>query len=133
MKRYLLTILLSLTVLLFGCVRRMPALTVPDAQQVTRVVVTRSSDVETTITRPDRIATLLRFFAAHNDGWHTAETTFPGSPVTISVFDNDRLLLVVWVGSTWIGGRNGDQFAPDNRLHDLSAADARELETLLGT
>ncbi|HEX3083411.1 MAG TPA: hypothetical protein VHP99_02710, partial [Pyrinomonadaceae bacterium] len=80
MKRYLLTILLSLTVLLFGCVRRMKALTVPDAQQVTRVVVTRSSDVETTITRPDRIATLLRFFAAHNDGWRTAETTFPVSP-----------------------------------------------------
>jgi hypothetical protein len=133
MKRYLVMILLSLTVLLFGCVRRMPALSVPDARQVTRIVVTRSPDSETTITRPDRIVALLRFFAAHNDGWYMAETTFPGSQVTVSVFDNERLLIVVWVGSTWIGGRNGDQFAPNNRLHDLSAAEAHELETLLGT
>ena len=77
------------------------------------------------------IAALLRFFATHNDGWHTAETTFPGSSITVHVFDNDRLLLTVWVGSAWIGGRNGNQSAPDNRLRELSAADARELETLL--
>ena len=133
MTRYILSIVLSLALPLLGCTHRAPALAVPDAKQVTRITVTRSSTDERTITQSDRIAALLRFVAAHNDGWHTAETTFPTPSITVNAFDHDRLLLTVFLGSGWMGGRNGDQSAPDNRLHDLSANDAHELEILLGT
>jgi hypothetical protein len=132
MTRYILSFVLSLTVLLLGCTHRASALAVPDAKQVTRITVTRSSNDERTITQSDRIAAFIRFVAAHNDGWHTAESTFPTPRITVNAFNHDRLLLTVFLGPGWIGGRNGDQFAPDNRLHDLSAADAHEFEILLG-
>jgi len=122
-------------VLLVGCTlsRHAQPLSVPSAAQVTRVTIAEgSSNSERTIIESDRIRALMAFFASHNDGWHTATTTFPTPRVTVNVYDHDRLLMAVWFGPGWMGGRNGDQYAPDNRLRDLSDNERRQFETLVG-
>jgi hypothetical protein len=53
-------------------------------------------------------------------------TTFPTPRITLNVYDHDRLLITVWFGPGWMGGRNGDQYAPDNRLRNLSDNERRQ-------
>jgi len=135
MNRHIKSFVFVMSVLLVGCtlLRHAAPLSVPSAAQVTHVTIREgSSTAERTVAEPERIRALLTFFATHNDDWHTAATTFPTPRVTVNVDDHDRLLMAVWFGPGWMGGRNGDQYASDNRLRDLSNNDRRQIETLLG-
>jgi hypothetical protein len=84
-----------------------PALAIPNANQVNRVVVidqeiisqTRNpSAVSKVITNPEQIANILDFLRNHNDGWYTRLDTFPSSRFTIAFYQDDRHMLVVWFG-----------------------------------
>ena len=111
---------------------RIKPLTVPAAAQVTRItVIEGSSTSPSTILEPNQIASVIDFFAKHNDGWRTPADTFPTGRYAVNVYNNDQLLMVVWLGPGWIGGSDANPMAPDNRLRTLSADEQRKIETLL--
>ena len=97
-----------ITCLLMGCTNMpAPALAIPNANQVNRVVVidqeiisqTRNpSAVSKVITNPEQIANILDFLRNHNDGWYTRLDTFPSSRFTIAFYQDDRHMLIVWFG-----------------------------------
>ena len=127
---------------LTGCINMAaPALTVPNANQVNRVVVidqeiiTRTQNPEAVskiIVDPEQIAKILDFLRNHNDGWHTRMDTFPSSRFSISFYQDDRHMLVVWFGNEWLGGHNGGQESRDNREKKLSPEETETFKRLLG-
>ncbi|MEP6570598.1 MAG: hypothetical protein ABJC10_12570 [Acidobacteriota bacterium] len=123
--------------LVLGCslLKRKEPLAVSASTHVDRITVrnNRTQDATvTTITDSNRIASIVKFIADHNTSWHGVQDTFPSGRYTIDFYDQDKLVVVLWLGQTSIGGRNGDQFAPDNRLRDLSPEEFHTLVTLLG-
>ena len=134
MKHDLIFLLLLFCALAVGCASssRAQPLTVPTAAQVTRITVRESSSTsQRTIREPNQIADVIDFFAKHNDGWYTRMDTFPTGRYAVTIYSNDRVLMVVWLGPDWIGGRDGNQGASDNRLRALSTDEKRRLERLL--
>jgi hypothetical protein len=134
MKHQVIFLLSLLCALIGGCTlsSRAKPLTVPAAAQVTRITIREgSSTSQRTISEPNQIADVIDFFAKHNDGWYTRMDTFPTGRYAVTVYANDRALMVVWLGPDWIGGRDGNQGASDNRLRALSTDEKRRLETLL--
>jgi hypothetical protein len=75
---------------------------------------------------------LLAFLAAHNDGWRRPTGTFPTPQWTIELVGERGVLLVLWLGPNWLGGREGAAPARDNRLRDLSAEARLTVLDILG-
>ena len=127
---------------LTGCINMpAPALTIPNANQVNRVVVvnqeiiTRTQSPEAVskiIVEPEQIAKILDFLRNHNDGWYNRMDTFPSSRFTISFYQDERHMLVVWFGNEWLGGRNGGQDSRNNREKKLSPEETATFKRLLG-
>jgi hypothetical protein len=141
-RNLILYLALSLIVCpLMGCINMpAPALTVPNANQVNRVVVTdqeiitrtrNPSAVSKIIVDPEKIAQILDFLRSHNDGWYTRMDTFPSSRFTIAFYQDDRHMLVVWFSNGWLGGRNGGQESRDNREKNLSPEETETFKRLL--
>ena len=58
--------------------------------------------------------------------------TFPSPEWTITFESDKELLLVVWLGEGWLGGREGQLGAAENRLRTLTKKDLAELSKILG-
>lgn len=52
---------------------------------------------------------------------------------TVSLKRDGELLLVIWLGSNWVGGREGNGGASDNLLPSLSTAERVELVEILAS
>jgi hypothetical protein len=113
-----------------------PPLRIPDASMVSQIVVSGSTagveDPERALKDPETIGRFVAFLRAHNEGWSTPGDTFPSSYHTVSLQRGKDVLLVVWQGSGWIGGREGDGGASDNRLRALSGEEMTEFLQILG-
>lgn len=119
-----------------SCASTASRLPVPESSAVGRVVVTLpgagSQDRERVIEDRKAVERFVAFLRAHNDGWRKPWGTFPTSQYTVSLKRGEELLLVVWVGTNWIGGREGGGGASDNRLRSLSDRERAEVLEILG-
>jgi hypothetical protein len=111
-------------------------LPVPEASKVDRVVISwrgaGRQERELVTTDPKAIARFLTYLRNHNDGWRKPWDTFPSQQYTASLKRGEELLLVVWVGTNWIGGREGSGSASDNRLRSLSGRERTQVLDILG-
>lgn len=119
-------------------------LKLPSPDKVDRVVVQKEglegSGFETpkpiVISDRKRIAAILDFFGERNKDWRSRFGTFPSFPYTVTFERKDgreyKLMLVTWVTTGMVGGRDGGQDARHNRLRDLTKEDSRKLFKLLG-
>ncbi|MDB5310616.1 MAG: hypothetical protein JWO38_4818 [Gemmataceae bacterium] len=123
----------ALTTAMPSCATPAGRLPVPDASTVGRVVVSWSGsgiggpEQERVIEDPKAVERLLAFLRAHNDGWRKPWDTFPTPQYTVHLKRNNELLLVVWVGANWIGGREGSGDSSQNRLRSLSEQERAEV------
>jgi len=101
-----------LTVAISSCAAPAGRLALPEASAVGQVVISRSG----TIDEPERerviddrkaVDRFLAFLRARNDGWHKLRTTSPTPRYTVSLERDKELLLAVYLGPNWIGGRRG--------------------------
>jgi hypothetical protein len=109
-------------------------LPIPESRAVARIVVSPAHGDKTVkeITDPRVIQQLLAFLAARNDRWQRPFDTFPTPQWSIRLEGREGLLLMLWLGAGWLGGREGGGTADDNRLRPLLQADRIELIRLLG-
>ena len=75
---------------------------------------------------------VLTFLAARNDNWTKTPFTYPSPQWTIELRKDKELVLVVWLGPDWMGGREGNGSVDDCRLRTLSEKDQAELFEILG-
>jgi hypothetical protein len=112
------------------------ALKFPDPTKVDRIIVSRQASAGeekvATFTDSKKIGELLAFMRVRNDMWYTPWYTFPGPQYTIQLQNKKELIVVLWVGTGWLGGRQGDQGSSENRLRTLTDKDRTELLKLLG-
>ena len=130
-------VLVAVTAAIPSCVSTADRLPVPEASAVTRVVVSwrgasGAEREELGVDDPKAIERLLTFLRMHNDGWRKPWDTFPTPQYTVSLKRGEELLLVVWVGTDWIGGREGSGGASDNRLRSLSDRERAEVLEIVG-
>jgi hypothetical protein len=111
-------------------------LRLPEPTKVDRIIVTGdslpSNKLQLTLTDSKDIGKVLAFIRTRNDGWITPWYTFPGPRYTIEFEYKKTLVVVLWVGPTWIGGRQGEQGSSANRLRSLPEKDLTELLQFLG-
>jgi len=110
-------------------------LPIPDASAANRVEIRMSGgggDKEKRVIQDARtIERFLQFLRAHNEGWRKPWDTFPIPQYTISIRRDDDVLLSVFLASGWIGGRERNEGASDNRLRSLSTTEQSELFQIL--
>jgi hypothetical protein len=111
--------------------RAAPPLPLPAVHEVASITAA-SGARGAVITDRESIERFLAFLAAHNDGWRTPAGTFPTPQWTIELAGEAGLLLVLWVGPNWLGGREGSGSNREHRLRDLSAEARRALLDILG-
>ena len=109
---------------------------VPEVSAVGRMVISwQSADgkqCERVIEDPKEVERFLAFLRVHNDEWRKPWNTFPGGQYTVTLERDKELLLVLWMGSNWLGGREGSGGFSDNRLRSLSDTERAELLEILG-
>jgi hypothetical protein len=119
---------------LASCTSTAPRLPVPEGLTGGQLVVSpRSPDLpnhEFVIDDARTVERFLSFLRAHNNGWRTPWDTFPIPQYTVSLKRNKELVLVIWVGTNWLGGREGS--GGDNRLRSLSDQERTEVLQILG-
>ncbi len=137
------------TVATISCASTVKRLPVPERSTVNRVVVSgydvavqnpeRAGETSSTRERPERviddpqvIGRLVFFLIAHNTGWYVPWHTFPGPQYTVTLKRNQEQLLVVWVGTNWIGGREGTGENAGSRLRSVSEQERAEILGILG-
>ena len=118
-----------------SCVSTAGHLPVPETSTAVEVAVSwptaSGKEREFVIEDPKAVERLLAFLRAQNDGWRRPMYTFPSGQYTISITRDKELLVVIWVGADWIGGREGSGGASDNRLRSLSEGKRAELLEIL--
>ena len=111
-------------------------LTIPEPVSVKQIVFSWSNSApdgqEVVVTDPKTIERFMVFLQARNSGWEKPWDTFPTPTCTISLKDDKGLLLVVWLGQKWIGGREGNGDSSQNRLRSLSDLERSEALEILG-
>jgi len=126
----------AVTAVIPSCASTASRLPVPESSAVGRVVVTLPGagrqGRERVIEDRKAVERFVAFLRAHNDGWQKPWDTFPSSQYTVSLKRGEELLLVVWVGTNWIGGREGGGGSSDNRLRSLSDRERAEVLEILG-
>jgi hypothetical protein len=88
-------------------------------------------DREVVINDPKAVERFLAFLEAHNGGWHKPWGTFPTPRYTVALKRDNALLLAIWVGGSWIGGREGSGDSGE-RLRILSETERAEVLGILG-
>jgi hypothetical protein len=123
-------------VMIPSCSTAEKGLPIPEASSISQMVVSwRGEDGQergSVVDDPKAIEHILQFLQNHNDGWRKPWDTFPTSQYSIALKQDTKLILVIWVGTDWIGGREGDGDAEDNRLHSLSEPERAEMLGILG-
>jgi hypothetical protein len=67
-----------------------------------------------------RVEWFLAFVRERGDGWRKPWDTFPGARYRVVVERERKPVQVYWVGKNWIGGREWEEDATQNRLRRLS-------------
>jgi hypothetical protein len=117
-----------------SCASTAGHLPVPEASAVNRLEVSRSGgdpEREFVIEDAKTVERFLSFLRRHKDGWYKPWDTFPTPQYSVSLKRDDKLVMVVWVGTNWIGGREGGDGAADNRLRSLSDRERAEILEIL--
>jgi hypothetical protein len=127
--------ILSLTVILATTIASAepgaPPLPIPAAPDVAYIALTRGTS-ETVVRDPEVIAQFVAFLGARNTDWHRPWDTFPTPEWTIRLVGRRDDQLVLWLGPNWLGGREGQAAAKDNRLRSLSQKEHDEVLNMLG-
>jgi hypothetical protein len=128
------TAFITLALATVGAIDGARPLTIPKSDAVDRIVVRPANrdQGELVINDAKRIDRLLNFLSARNEGWKKPWYTFPTSQRTILLEKDKKLVLVLWVGPNWLGGREGGLGAGDNRLRSLTEKDLDQLLEILG-
>ena len=108
-----------------------PPLPIPAAPDVAYIALTRGTS-ETVIRNPKIIAQFVAFLSARNTDWRKPWDTFPTPEWTIRLVGRRDDHLVLWLGPNWLGGREGQAAAKDNRLRSLSPNEHDEALKMLG-
>jgi len=139
---WLLSASVVLPISLAGCasLRDAPAqpIAMPRAGTVDRIKVELSNEFDEKwprnieVTERDKIDRFIEYLRARNDNWRKPWDTFPVSRYTIVLQRGKETVVVLWVSPGWIGGREGNQGASDNRLKSISPEEWTSLMKLLG-
>jgi len=92
-----------------------PPLPIPAASDVDYIAVSGAAH-ETVIRDPRAIAQFVAFLSARNTDWRKPWGTFPTPEWTIRLVSRRDDHLLLWLGSNWLGGREGQAAAKNNRL-----------------
>lgn len=134
--RQFLVIVALLGVSAAGCNENVRPLPIPDAVGVERIVISYDPDSikgkEVVVKDANRIKRVLSFLKERNSGWEKTWHTFPSPQWTIRLEKGETLLLVLWLGPNWMGGREGQGDSSDNRLRTFVKKDRDELFQILG-
>jgi hypothetical protein len=109
----------------------------PEASDVDRVVVCGTEDLindDKTIVNKDskKIKRLLAFLVARKKGWRKTWATAPAGKWTITLEKGKNIRMALWVGTTWLGGREGASNKMNDRFRSLTEKDRAELLEILG-
>jgi hypothetical protein len=135
--------LLSMSLLCLGCRLPAPPLHIPKAETVKSIVVqgelqptsegNHHSRQEVVVQEREKINLIVKFLEGRNDGWSKPSDTFPTAQYSIILNDpNGQPILTIRIGPDWIGARDVSPDSSHNRLRNLSPADRKELNQLLG-
>jgi hypothetical protein len=108
-----------------------PPLPVPAASDVDYIAF-NGGTIETVIRDPKVITEFVAFLNARNTDWRKPWDTFPAPEWTIRLADRRVDHLVLWLGPNWLGGREGQAGAKNNRLRSLSQKEHDEALRMLG-
>jgi hypothetical protein len=127
--------ILSLAVVLAAAVASaepgVPPLPIPAAHDVDYIALSGGTN-ETIIRDPKAIAQFVAFLSARNTDWRKPWDTFPTPEWTIRLVGRRDDHLVLWLGPNWLGGREGQAAAKNNRLRSLSQKEHDEVLKTLG-
>lgn len=125
-----------MTALLPSCAATAKQLPVPELKADAPLTLVWSGPytdkAETTISDQKTITHFLEFVRSHNDGWREPWDTFPSPQYSLQIKRANELILVVWLGPNWMGGREGTADSSSNRLRNLSDQEQAELHRILG-